>query len=911
MAKANGLDADNNSVNTLMPCIFALAKHGMDPVDKWSTKTIKSLFEFKCQTETVTDKSKSVQVEHGFTGREIESLDILVNIPNLLSFVFPGKEMTGLYLSPKTCSYPIDDWQVGHISLFDALDEALHCHCIICFGQNNYFVAFKNQENKQTNTRKSLSNAKPKVWLFDGDVQHEAHLTGHKDEKAMRTYIIELLKKHNQSSQQNVQIRMCGHNVSLRYQMKKGVVQGLPMPSFPVPRFKTEPLLVIVMETLVNKKCTMDDVRSTQFHSIISAEEKLEATQKLKALQKGNKNPYQMYSPRISQLATLPAPVTSLTTTTKYPSVLTVSQGKVSLSSDTNKSAQSQMVESKADKKVHNKSLRKDTTSKKKTNQITASTTEAAKKVQNQTASQKDGNKKEQSRTSVSDTAAKKAQNHTASNTMLSQKDKDATAEVSNMQRIAGGGVSADKGANKKDVSSKGNAATGTAIGSKSRATGIKDCSRMPVVLVDDIVKAASPENKKDMMSLIITDVKSLAKTAKASHSGAEKRKRSPSPESQPEPSTRLTRSMRRSLPPRENNEGKTMKASATRKQRRSLNIAKSQSEKGKKSPADLDNNNKSKHEKNIPKSACTSSSNDAIKSNINEDADTKAPHLENKNKIEKKDLGFVKSKVDEEGHSKASIDADLTTPPPKNKKKIEENDAESVKSNVERGDCSKAPIAGTSASSKDGSLSNLTRGIQTGDPVVRLTTMEDVVNGAIASEYTSEESCTETMAATPNNEDSPASPAIDVEMHNEACSEAEDKSTAEENNDSVTTLTDGSGHAQAHDVEMRVDDDGSDNVNLPQPQEQQQTEVNSSNTTTIATTTAVAAGEFSTTSSGEEETETCDKYSSSSEKQSETNTDEDKIERNGAESPTLSATAGRLFRLFLFYLLEENFSAF
>ena len=72
-------------------------------------------------------------------------------------------------------------------------------------------------------------------------------------------------------------------------------------------------------------------------------------------------------------------------------------------------------------------------------------------------------------------------------------------------------------------------------------------------------------------------------------------------------------------------------------------------------------------------------------------------------------------------------------------------------------------------------------------------------------------------------------------------------------------------------------------------------TEVNSSNTTTT-----VAAGDFSATSSREEETETCDKFSSD-EKQNEANTDEDKIERNGAESPTLSVTAGRLLRLFLF----------
>ena len=901
MAKANGLDADNNSVNTLMPCIFALAKHGIDPVDKWSTKTVKSLFEFKCQTETVTDKSKSVQVEHGFTGREVEALDILQNIPNLLSFFFPGKPMTGLYLSPKTCSYPIDDWQVGHISLFDALDDALHCHCIICFGQNNYFVAFKSQESKQTNTRKSLSSAKPKVWLFDGDVQHEAHLTSHQNEKEMRTYITELLKKHNQSSQQNVQIRMCGHYVSLRYQMKKGVVQGLPMPSFPLPRFKTEPLLVIVTETLVNKKYTMVDVWNTQFHSIISAKEKLEATQKLKALQKGNKNPYQMYSPRISQLATLPAPIRSLSTTTKYPSVLTVSQGKVSLSIDRSKSAQSQILESKADKKVHNQSLWKDTASKKKSNQITASATEAAKKVQDQTASQKDGNKKGQSRTGVDDTATKKAQNHTASNTMRGHKGKDATAEVSHLQRGVGGGVSADKGASKKAVYSKANAATVTGIGSKSRATGIKDCSIMPVVLVENIAKAASPENKKDIMSLIITDVKSPAKTAKASHSGAEKRKRSPSPESQPEASTRLTRSMRRSLPPQENNEVKTMKSSATRKQRRSLNVIKSQSEKGKKSHADPENNNKSKIEKNSPKSTCTSSRNGALKSNVKEDANTKAQHLKNKNEIEKNDPESVKSKVDEEGQSKTPVDTDSKAPHLENKSKIERNDPKSVESNEGRGDCSKTPIASASASSKDRSLSNLTRREQTGSTASkRSTTVEDIVNGAIASEYSSDEICTETMAATPENEDRPVSPAVDVEMHDDTCNEGEDKSTAEEDNDNATALTDGNGHAQADDVEMS-DNGGGDNENQPQPQEQQQqTEVNSPNTTTTATATAVAAGDFSTTSSGEEETETCDK-SSSDEKQNEANTDEDKIERNGAESPTLSVTEGKLLRLFLF----------
>ena len=542
MAKANGLDADNHSVNTLKPCIFALAKHGMDPVDKWSTKTIKSLFELKCQTEA-TDKSKSVQVENGFTGRDIESLDILQNIPNLLSFVFPGKEMTGLYLSPKTCSYPVDDWQVGHISLFDALDDALHCHCIICFGQNNYFVAFRSQESKQTNTRKSLSSAKPKVWLFDGDIQHEAHLTSHIDEKAMRTYITELLKKHNQSSQQNVQIRMCGHKVSLRYQMKKGVLHGHPLPSFPVPRFKTEPLLVIVVETLVNKKCTMVDVKSTQCHSIISAEEKLQANHKLKAMQKGNKIPYQVYSPRINQIASLPAPIRTLTstrtTTTKYPSVLTVSQGKVSLSSNSSKSEQSEIVEIQADKKVRNQSLAKDTASKKKDNQIAASTTEATKKAQNQTASQKEGNRKGQIQSSVSDTVTKKAQNQTASNTMRGQKEKDATAKVSNMQRGVGTGLSTDKGANKKAVSLKTNAATVVGTGSKSRPTGIKDNSIMPVVLVENIAKAASPEKRKDIMSLIITDVKSLAKTAKISHGGTEKRKRSHSPESQPEANTR------------------------------------------------------------------------------------------------------------------------------------------------------------------------------------------------------------------------------------------------------------------------------------------------------------------------------------------------------------------------------------
>ena len=530
---------------------------------------------------------------------------------------------------------------------------------------------------------------------------------------------------------------------------------------------------------------------------------------------------------------------------------------------------------------MHNQSLGKDATSKKKSNQITASTTEAAKKAQDQT-----GNKKGQSRTGADDTARKKAQNHNASNTIRGHKDKDGTAEVCNMQRGVGGGVSADKGANKKAVYSKGNAATVTGIGSKSRATGIKNCSIMPVVLVENIAKAASPENKKDIMSLIKSDVKSLAKTAKASHSGAEKRKRSPSPESQSEASTRLTRSMRRSLPPRENNEVKTMKASATRKQRRSLNVTKSQSEKGKKSHADPENNNKSKIEKNSPKSTCTPSSYGAPKSNVKEDTDTKAQHLKNKNekndpesvkskvdeeghikapvdtdskashlenksKIEKNDAESVKSnvkdrdtkaphlknkngnenndpesvksKVDEEGQSKAPVDTDSKALHLENKSKIKKNDAESVKSNVGNGGCSKAPIAGASAASKDGSLSNLTRRVQTGGTASkRTTTVEDIVNGAIASEYSSEEICTETMAATPETEDSPVSPAVDVEIHDDTCSEGEDKSTAEEDNDNVTTLIDDSGHAQADDVEMS-DNDGDDNENQPQPQKQQQ----------------------------------------------------------------------------------------
>ena len=887
MAKANGLDADNRSVNTLKPCIFALAKHGMDPVDKWSTKTIKSLFELKCQTEAVTDKSKNVQVENGFTGRDIESLDILQNIPNLLSFVFPGKEMTGLYLSPKTCSYPVDDWQVGHISLFDALDDALHCHCIICFGQNNYFVAFRSQESQQTNTRKSLSSAKPKVWLFDGDIQHEAHLTSHIDEKAMRTYITELLKKHNQSSQQNVQIRMCAHKVSLRYQMKKGVLHGHPSPSFPVPRFKTEPLLVIVVETLVNKKCTMVDVKSTQFHSVISAEEKLQANHKLKAMQKGNKIPYQVYSPRINQIATLPAPIRAMTsprtttTTTKYPSVLTVSQGKVSLSSDSSKSAQSQIPEIQADKKVHNQPFANDTTLKKKDNQITASIAEAAKKAQDETASQKEGNKKGQIQTSVSNTVTKKAQNQTASNTMEGQKDKDATAEVSNMQRGAVMGLSTDKGANKKAVSLKTNAATIGGIGSKSRPTGIKDCSIMPVVLVENIAKAASPENKKDMISLIITDVKSLAKNAKVSHSGPEKRKRSHSPESQPEANTRLTRSMRRSLQPSENSE---TKASTTTKPRRSLNVTKTQSEKGRKSH--LGNNNKSKIEKNY-----SASSNDSVKSNVNQDANSEAPFKDNiESKIEK----YVKGDVDGEDGSNAPIAGTSSA-----SKRTQNSGSARGRTFNSAADESNVNDAIDIVNNK--SEENVTRSPTASEENIRVSPVTDVilldvVNDAIAKEYKSEGKCTKTAAATAIEEDGSVSPVADVEMRDDTCCVGEDKSSAEEEDDNSATLTEVSRHARTDDdVEMRDVVDEGHNDSLPQPQEQQQTEVDSSNTTTTATATtvAVAAGDF-TTRSEEDETET----SSFGEKQNVTNLDEDIIEGNGTESPTLSDTAGRLFHL-------------
>ena len=535
MAKANGLDAGNNGVNTLMPCIFALAKHGRDPVDKWSGRTVKSFFEFKCHSETFTDKAKGVGVEHGFTGREIESLDILNNIPNLLAFTFPGKEKetTGLYLSPKICSYPVDDWQVGHIALFDALDDALHSHCIICFGQRNYFVAFRNQETKQTNTRKSIGTSRPKVWLFDGDPQHETNLTSHKDEKEMRIYIYDLLKKHNQISQQNVQVRMCGHRISLRYLMKKGAVVGQPLPSFPVPRFKTEPLLVIVMDTLVNKKCTMVDVKSTEFHSVVTAEEKLQATQKLKAMRQA-KNPYDL--PKVNQLITLPASVRPAPIITKSTKIPNVPQSKASVA---NKKGQTQTI-----------------------------TNEAIRKGQIPTVTGRVHNKKAQNQVNTNDVNMKE-QKQTGK--MISQRDKDAASTL--------GASSAEKG---KAAINKLGAKTSNTTAVKSKPTGLNPKeSQMSVVLIENISavtassispNSSSTAGNNDTMSLVISDVKSLAKSKETDRS-----RKSPSP--QATENARVTRSMRRSLQPSENNEVRAVKESAA-VQRRSLNVTNNQIEK-------------------------------------------------------------------------------------------------------------------------------------------------------------------------------------------------------------------------------------------------------------------------------------------------------------------------------------------
>ena len=339
---------------------------------------------------------------------------------------------------------------------------------------------------------------------------------------------------------------------------------------------------------------------------------------------------------------------------------------------------------------------------------------------------------------------------------------------------------------------------------------------------------------------------------------------------------------MRRSLQPSENNE---MKASTTTKQRRSLNVTKSQSERGKKSH--LGNNNKSKTEKNNP-----GSSNGAVKSNVNRDANSEATFVDSiGSKIEK----FGKSNVDGEDCSNAPIAGASAA-----SKRTQNGDSASrrtINSTADDSDVNDAvEIVNNKSEENVTTTSTASEEDRPVSPVTDVILL-DVVDDAVAKEYTSEENCTETTAVTVNEQDGPVSPVTDVEIRDDTCCEGEDKSTAEEEGDNTTTSTAG-GHARADDVKMRDDDEG-DNDSQPQPQEQQQTKVDSSNTTTTATTTtvAVAAGGF-TTRSEEDATETCDGSSASSEKQNETNLDEDNIDGNGTESPTLSGTAGRIFRL-------------
>ena len=624
MAKANGLDAASGGTNTLMPCIFALAKHGKEPVDKWSVRTVKSLFEFQCHSESSTaDISKSVRVEHGFTMREIESLDILNNIPNLLSFTFPGKETSGLYLSPKICSYPVDDWQVGHISLFDALDETLHVHCIICFGQNNYFVAFRNLETKQANTRKSIGSPKPKVWLFDGDAQHETNLTSHKDEKEMRTYIYDLLKKHNQSSQQNVQIRMCGHRVSLRYLVKKGTVVGQPLPSFPVPRFKTEPLLVIVMETLVNKKCTMVDVKSTEFHSVLTAEEKLQATQRLKAMRQNyNKNPFEF--PKMNKIATLPAPITRPAHITKRsPSVQNTSQNKASVANVASTAVKKELTQTAATEE-HKANTQFATSDANKKGQARSSVTNASKQGQNQTVTKNkgmvqtavtDASKKAQYQTvaSSANSMNKKAQNETSTYDTSKKGPKQTTKSVALKDKNVTGMsevVYTQKGkipAIKSDTKTSNT----TAVKPEPTVAKSKEIS-MPIVLVENIaVKGSSPQKSTETMSPVITEVKSLAKSKIS-----DRNRKLPSPQP-PGESTRVTRSMRRSLQPQENKEVEAVKESESM-QRRSLDVTRIQAER-----KSLPDKSKSK----LVDAAYTTTSDDNGKSDTSDTDDDEKSH--------------------------------------------------------------------------------------------------------------------------------------------------------------------------------------------------------------------------------------------------------------------------------------------